>query len=116
MLEDAKANVCGKLTEASTAVASAQANHNGEVASTASWLATHLATAASLLNTVGLTDVPNDVSSVSSDLRKLATAAPSDVEQLASDIQTTITSADSTLACPSASASVSTAASPSASM
>lgn len=106
-LEQTKANVCGKLAQASTAVATFQANQNGDAASTVSSLATDLKTASSLLNTVGAADVADKVSSIASDLKKLAKSAPGDIAQLASEIQTEITTADEALACPSASATAS---------
>jgi hypothetical protein len=115
-LEQAQGSVCGKLADASTTVASAQAGQDGEYASKASTLATDLQAAASLLRTAGASSTADDVSDLATDLQSLASAAPADVEQLALGIQTEIKSIRGGLACPDAATSDSVTASPPPSM
>ena len=58
-------NVCGKLTDASTAVAAAQAGQTGELSSSAQTLAADLDSAAALLQTLGVDAAPDVAAALS---------------------------------------------------
>ena len=92
-------NVCGKLTDASTAVAAAQAGQTGELSSNAQTLAADLDSAAALLQTLGVDAAP-DVEQLSVYNQNLATAAPGVVASAAGAIQTKISDLQTSMACP----------------
>jgi len=106
-LEQAKADACGKLADAQTAVDAAKAGNGEDLASTAASLATDAQNLANTLKTVGATDAANDVQSLATDLHSLATATPDQVAALASDAQEKVSSAETALSCPAASMSAS---------
>jgi hypothetical protein len=102
-LDQAKASVCGKLTDASSAVSAAQASPTGETSSNVQTLAGDMSSAAFLLQSLGV-DAAKDLKKLSTDLQNLATAAPGAAATAAGSIQTEISNLESTLACPEASA------------
>jgi hypothetical protein len=102
-LDQAKASVCGKLTDASSAVSAAQASPTSETSSNVQTLAGDMSSAAFLLQSLGV-DAAKDLKTLSTDLQNLATAAPGQAATAAASILTEISSLQSTLACPEASA------------
>ena len=90
--------MCGKLTDASTAVAAAQAGQTGR-SSNAQTLAADLNSAAALLQTLGVDAAP-DVEQLSIDIQNLATAGPGKVASAAGTIQTEISDLQTSMACP----------------
>lgn len=99
----AKGAVCENLTDASSALGSAEAGQTGELQTKAESLASGLQTAAGALKAVGGGTVADDITSVATDIQEMATAAPGEIQSKATDAKAKVDSAATSLACPGAS-------------